>query len=160
MVRSMVRPMVSGDGLFSPIQLFANSEQGAWYDPSDLTTLYQTSTGTTPVTADGQPVGLVLDKSRGLELGDELVTNGTFDTDSDWYNDAGWSITNGDATCSGGGRMFQPIPLLEYKRITVQVTFEIIEITAGKVVVDCYGVKSQGFNQVGIRLGVTPVTRH
>jgi len=35
----------------------------AWYDPSDLTTLFQDSAGTTPVTAAGQPVGLILDKS-------------------------------------------------------------------------------------------------
>lgn len=49
---------------FHPIYtLFANGEQGAWYDPSDLTTLYQDSAGTTPVTADGDPVGLMMDKS-------------------------------------------------------------------------------------------------
>ena len=49
--------------VFSPLNLFSNGEQGAWYDPSDLTTLYQDSAGTTPVTADGDPVGLMLDKS-------------------------------------------------------------------------------------------------
>ncbi|MEN6608602.1 MAG: hypothetical protein ABFD60_15255 [Bryobacteraceae bacterium] len=49
---------------FSPAELFANGEQGAWYDPSDLTTLFQDSAGTTPVTAVEQPVGLMLDKSR------------------------------------------------------------------------------------------------
>lgn len=44
--------------------LFANGEQGAWYEPS-LTngTLFQDAEGTTPVTAVGQPVGLMLDKS-------------------------------------------------------------------------------------------------
>jgi hypothetical protein len=31
------------------------------------------------------------------ELGDELVTNGTFDTDSDWTLGAGWSIEDGKA---------------------------------------------------------------
>jgi hypothetical protein len=35
----------------------------AWYDPSDLSTLFQDAAGTTPVTASGQPVGLMLDKS-------------------------------------------------------------------------------------------------
>lgn len=44
--------------------LFANGEQGAWYDPSDLSTLFQDAYGTTPVTAVGQPVGLILDKSK------------------------------------------------------------------------------------------------
>ncbi|MHA3062506.1 hypothetical protein [Acinetobacter sp. ANC 4641] len=44
-------------------QLFANSEQGFAYDPNNLTTLYQDAAGTIPVTAAGQPVGLMLDKS-------------------------------------------------------------------------------------------------
>lgn len=35
----------------------------AWYDPSDQATLFQDSAGTTPVTATGQPVGKMLDKS-------------------------------------------------------------------------------------------------
>ena len=48
---------------FSPLSLFAASEVGVWYDPSDLTTMFQDSAGTTPVTADGQPVGKILDKS-------------------------------------------------------------------------------------------------
>lgn len=43
--------------------LFANGEQGGWYDPSDLTTLSQDTAGTTPVTAAGQPVRLIRDKS-------------------------------------------------------------------------------------------------
>ena len=42
---------------------FAGGTEGAWYDPSDLTTLFQDSPGTTPVTTAGQPVGLMLDKS-------------------------------------------------------------------------------------------------
>ena len=48
---------------FSIADLFASSEQGAWYGPSDLSTLFQDSAGTTPVTTAGQPVGLMLDKS-------------------------------------------------------------------------------------------------
>ena len=48
---------------FSVLNWFAKGEQGAWYDPSDLTTLFQDSAGTTPVTAVEQPVGLMLDKS-------------------------------------------------------------------------------------------------
>ena len=58
--------------------LFASGEQGAWYDPSDLSTMFQDSTGTTFVTADGQPVGLILDKSKGLALGAERLVNGEF----------------------------------------------------------------------------------
>jgi hypothetical protein len=48
---------------FNPATLFAAGEQGAWYDPSDMSTLFQDSAGTTPVTAVEQPVGRMLDKS-------------------------------------------------------------------------------------------------
>jgi hypothetical protein len=75
---------------WTPANLFASGEQGAWYDPSDFSTMFQDSAGTTPVTAVGQLVGLILDKSKGLALGSELVTNGTFNTDiSGWTKAAG-----------------------------------------------------------------------
>jgi hypothetical protein len=59
------------------------------FDPSDLSTLFQDSRGTTPVTAVEQPVGLMLDKSKGLVLGPELVTNGTFESDIN-----GWIVSS------------------------------------------------------------------
>lgn len=43
--------------------LFSNGEQGFFYDPNDLSTMYQNAAGTIPVTAAGQPVGLIKDKS-------------------------------------------------------------------------------------------------
>ncbi|MCC5983383.1 MAG: hypothetical protein JJU42_03355 [Rhodobacteraceae bacterium] len=46
-----------------PDWLFLTGEQGAWFDPSDLSTLFQDSAGTLPATADGDPVGRMLDKS-------------------------------------------------------------------------------------------------
>lgn len=48
---------------YNPLSLFAAGEQGVWYDPSDMSTLFQDAAGTIPVTAAGQPVGRVLDKS-------------------------------------------------------------------------------------------------
>lgn len=50
-------------GGFSPASLFSSGEEGAWYDPSDLSTLWQDAAGTTPVTAADQPVGRIDDKS-------------------------------------------------------------------------------------------------
>jgi hypothetical protein len=44
-------------------ELFAAGEQGYWLDPSDFSTMFQDSAGTTPVTAVGQNVGRILDKS-------------------------------------------------------------------------------------------------
>jgi len=49
---------------FNPLTYFLYSGiDGAWFDPSDLSTLYQDAAGTIPVTAVEQPVGLMLDKS-------------------------------------------------------------------------------------------------
>lgn len=48
---------------FDPMTLFAGGEQGAWYDPSDKSTLFQDAAGTIPVTKNGDPVGLIKDKS-------------------------------------------------------------------------------------------------
>lgn len=85
--------------ILNPLQIFPNGELKLWLDPSDLSTLYQDYTGLIPVTADGDPAGLMLDKSQGLELGPELVTNGTFDTDlNGWINqDDWWSVVGGRA---------------------------------------------------------------
>jgi len=48
---------------FSPLSLFAGGTQGVWFDDSDMTTMFQDSAGTTPVTAVEQPVGRQLDLS-------------------------------------------------------------------------------------------------
>jgi hypothetical protein len=96
---------------FSPSSLFAAGEQGAWYDPSDYSTLFTDSAGTTPVSAPGNGsdvfVGLMLDKSKGLVLGPELVTNGSGSSTTGWDVGAGLSSltsVNGEfvATANGG----------------------------------------------------------
>lgn len=46
-----------------PGWLFRNGGPGAWFDPSDPATLFQDAALTVPVTAPGQPVGGMLDKS-------------------------------------------------------------------------------------------------
>ena len=51
-----------GMGDFEPLSWFANGEQGAWYDPRDITTLFQDAAGTIPAQIES-PVGLMLDKS-------------------------------------------------------------------------------------------------
>ena len=55
-------PTMHGGAAFSPKSLFANGEEGAWYDPSDLSSMFQNSDGTTAV-AVGDPVGYIADKS-------------------------------------------------------------------------------------------------
>ena len=48
---------------FTPRKLFATGEQGVWYDPSDLSSMYQDAAMTIPVTANGDPVGAMMDLS-------------------------------------------------------------------------------------------------
>lgn len=68
--------------------LFKASEPGAWYDPSDLTTMFQDNLGSTPVTTAGQTVGLLLDKSQngvgtnGSSRRNLLVATATLSTQS------------------------------------------------------------------------------
>lgn len=61
-----------------PATIFSGGRQGVWFDPSDFASMFQDGVGSTPVTAPGQSVGTVLDKSKGLALGVEKVTNGDF----------------------------------------------------------------------------------
>lgn len=73
-----------------------------WYDFTDMSSMYQDAAGTVPVTATSQPIGMVIDKQDGtVRYGAELVTNGTFDTDT-----SGWSIMIGSTlTWISGGKM-------------------------------------------------------
>lgn len=64
--------------------------------------LYQDSTGTTPAVV-GQPVGLMLDISRGLVRGSELATNGTFDAGL-----TGWTSLGGTTLVNGAVRIVSP----------------------------------------------------
>jgi hypothetical protein len=81
--------------VYSPNALFAASEAGDWFDPSDLTRMWQDTAGTTPVTADGQTVALILGQRRGANV--ELVTNGGFETDI-----SGWSTNAATITWVAG----------------------------------------------------------
>ena len=102
---------------FNPVSLFSAGEQGIWLEPSDLTTMFQDRAGTTPVTTPGQTVGLRLDKSKGLVLGSELITNGDFSSGT------GWTLIN--ATISGG--------LLNANSVTsVNLATQSISLVAGK----------------------------
>ena len=65
-------------------------------------TLYQDSNGVTPCTAAGDPVGLILDQSRG-GLGAKTqytLTNGSFDSGS-----TGWTASNATVDASVSGQL-------------------------------------------------------
>jgi hypothetical protein len=89
--------------------LFSDDEPGVFYDFDDWSTLFQDTAGTQPVTAANQGVALALDKRLGLELGPELVTNGTFDSDtSGWTGERGavLSFVDGRLRVAGSGTTF------------------------------------------------------
>ncbi len=116
--------------------LFANGEQGFFYDPNDLSTMFLDAEGTVPVTGAGQPVGLVLDKSKGLVLGEERVLNTSFETSDSWAADA-----NSNLSIMNGQAVFSSTPV--YKafrqtgRLTVgkwyKITIDVAEISLGSL---------------------------
>lgn len=59
---TLFRRAVMGGRGFNPASLFANGEEGVWYDPSNLSSMKQNSDGTTAV-AVGDPVGYIEDQS-------------------------------------------------------------------------------------------------
>ena len=100
--RSNLKNLGFANGMAQVIKsLFANNEQGFAFDFNDLSTMYQDAAGTVPVTGVGQPVGLVLDKSKGLVLGANRVQNGDFNDSSNWVvggADATHNITFSNGT--------------------------------------------------------------
>jgi hypothetical protein len=67
--RPVFRDVMQDVFQFSVERIFSNGEPGVWYDLSDLNTLFQDRAGTVPVTAIGQTIGRILDKSgRGNHL--------------------------------------------------------------------------------------------
>jgi hypothetical protein len=81
-----------------------------------------------------QPVGLLLDKSKGLALGSELVTNGDFSSNTWWSTGGGAAISGGAlnftaaVTTSGAYRLGFATVGKYY-----ELTFEIISISSGGV---------------------------
>jgi hypothetical protein len=64
-------------------------------------------------------------------LGNELITNGDFATDSGWTTLGGWSIGGGSANCNGGSIMYTNGGIEVSK--TYKVTYTIINYVSGNV---------------------------
>lgn len=126
---ALLTPILGDASPWTPQRLFVLGEAGGVYDPSDLTAekvawalanpgftsaqflaafpthgLYQDAAGTTPVTALGQPVGLVIDSKTGglANLGATVIANGNFASGASWTAGTGWSIGSGVATKTAG----------------------------------------------------------
>jgi hypothetical protein len=124
---------------WTPADLFANGEPGFWYDPSDLSTMFQDSAGSIPMepvgTVPDQPVGLILDKSQGLALGPDLVVNGDFSNGTTgWTFEAGWSVTGGKAVATAvtNSAIYQEVTGAEIG-VTYLLEFDLSGITSGEI---------------------------
>lgn len=123
----------SASGAYNPqAALFASGEQGVWYDPSDFSTMYQDLGGQTPVTAVGQSVKLLQDKSKGRTLGADVIVNGDFATDTWWGKDSAWTISGGVATYAGAtnNQIYTPASTLTPGAL-YEVTFDVAAVTTG-----------------------------
>ena len=71
-----------------------------------------------------------------------LVSNGTFDTDSDWIKNTGWSIGSGVASCDGtnGMRIYQNVGVSAGK--TYSFSIDVKSITSGSVNLQWYNGSS------------------
>jgi hypothetical protein len=119
---------------FNPASLFLAAGTTGWVYPEEPgVTLFQDSAGTIPVVNPGDPVGLSLDTSKGLVLGPELVTNGTFDENVNGWTPVGsgtfvWSNGAGVFTrvVDGNDGVRQSFPTVSGRHYRVSVT-----VTAG-----------------------------
>lgn len=93
-----------GGGVFAPSDLFQTGDILLWYDPSDLTTMFTNTTGTTQVAADGNSVALMLDKGQwgGKTLEQVLAAQPELrDTSSAGTVTGSWTESGGVVTAPG-----------------------------------------------------------
>lgn len=149
--------------------MFNSGEKGVWYDPSDFTTMFQDAAGTIPVTAVGQPVGKINDKSgNGFHATQSTSTsrpilglaNGkyylTFDGVDDWLSTPSINFTATDKMTVVAG----------VRKLSNAATGMLLELSAtlngnnGSFFLDAPDSVSQkyGFASKGTALGFAPTT--
>ena len=73
-------------------------------------------------------------------LGDELISNGGFSTDSDWTKGTGWSISGGTANCSGTtANILSNIPITPSTGKQGKLRFEITNYVSGQIALSLSG---------------------
>ena len=134
--QDVATPIVPVEGVAGRIrEALGDSLRSMRYLTPDLAGLYQDAAGTTPVTAVGQPVGLMLDRRFGLARGPELVVNGDFASSS------GWDPNDNSIAISGGALRFTDTPANKFASQVVsttrgkvcRVTIVVSSVTAGAV---------------------------
>lgn len=85
-----------------------------------------------------------------MSLGDELVTNGGFDSEDSWSESGGWgnwSITGGIAVCTGAAYLQQNIAIENGK--SYQVIFTITQYDGSNIQINLNDAAGSQYSQLG-----------
>lgn len=118
---------------FDPATLFAAGEKGAWYDAAAwATTAFQDTAGSTAVTAAGQPVGRLLDRSgRGNHLTQSTsgfrptleIVSGKAGVLGDGVDDLMTASVDMNAVIGSAGEFFDTFVVFRYNNVTSSGAF-------------------------------------
>jgi hypothetical protein len=105
-----------------------NNDKGNYDNSSALQGYWRMGNGPFDDKANG-----VVHDAHNPGYGADLITNGTFDTDSDWTKETGWTISGGVASHSSGtnAMLYQTSILTAGK--TYKITYDITSYTSGDV---------------------------
>jgi len=133
-VRDVFSPAASSQSLTAQVQaLFAAGRVGGMWDMGDTSKLFQDSaTLTTPVTAPGQTIGLVLD-SKSTTVDATVITNGDFSVGTGWTMPAGVSISSGALRCTAAsGYVYQNAASMTSGDV-YKVTYTVSNYSGGSI---------------------------
>ena len=86
------------------------------------------------------------------DLGSELVTNGTFDADSNWTKGTGWTISGGSASCDGtqtsNSTLVTSSSISGIQNKPVKFSFELSNCTSGTISATVQGTGGQEFSGI------------
>jgi beta-mannanase len=134
---------------WTPNRLFADGTVGCWFDVADLSIIFQDATGSV-AGAVNSPVGRILDKSKNLSRGLELIPNGSFDSALNWIRGAGHSIGSGTLnmdSAADGSVTYQEMSLVPGKSYIV--TYLVTSLASGAVRVKV-GSSGNGVNHTAV----------
>ena len=84
-------------------------------------------------------------------LGNELITNGSFDTDTNWVKGTGWAISGGKASNDGSqsstSEIYQTGVVVIGK--TYKLVYDIVDYTSGTVRIRCGNTFDVTNNAIG-----------
>ena len=106
------------------VRQIVQRDNGAWFDPEDMSTMFQDAAGTTPVTAVEQPVGLILDKSDNGNHATQPITASrptlsaryNLLTKTEDFSDAVWAKNGVSVTAS---KFLSPIGTFTANKVTL-----------------------------------------